>query len=117
MGAPGNCGSSLLRWGSIPQYSAIVLGLRNSRGQVASCPVSYTRDLGSQPPPLSRPRYVVHVPIKVAPHKLLDSSLALSMEVLELMHGGELFHIQPIGGHDIWGWGRRSMFQIFIYSF
>lgn len=44
----------------------------------------------------------------MAPHKLLDSSLALSMEVLELMHGREFLHIQSIGGHDIWDWGRRS---------
>lgn len=70
----------------------------------------YTQDMGSQPSPLSRPGYLVHIPIKMAPHKLLDPSLALSMEVLELMHGGELLHIQPIGRHNIWGEGRRSTF-------
>lgn len=46
----------------------------------------------------------------MAPHKLLDSSLALSMEVLELMHGRELLHIQSIGRHNIWDWGEGPCF-------
>lgn len=35
-------------------------------------------------------------------HKLLDSCFALSMKVLESVHSREIFHIQSIGGHNIW---------------
>lgn len=75
--------------GDLLQYSAVVL-------------YSGTQEIEPPSPPLSRPRDLVHIPIKMATHKLLDSGLALSMEVLELMHGRELLHIQSIGGHDIW---------------
>ena len=33
--------------------------------------------------------------------ELLDAVLALSMQVLELMHGRELLHIQPIWSNNV----------------
>ena len=38
--------------------------------------------------------------------ELLDATLAFSVEVLELMHGRELLHVQTIGSDDVWVWGK-----------
>lgn len=34
--------------------------------------------------------------------ELLNARLALGVEVLKLVHGGELFHIQTVRSHDIY---------------
>lgn len=40
-------------------------------------------------------------PVEVSPDELLNSILALSVEVLELMHGRELLYVEPIGSDDV----------------
>lgn len=37
----------------------------------------------------------------MSPDKLLNSILALSVEVLKLMHGGELLYIEPVRSDNI----------------
>lgn len=44
----------------------------------------------------------LHPPIEVSSDKLLDTGLAGGVQVLKLMHGWELLHIQTIRGHHIW---------------
>lgn len=40
-------------------------------------------------------------PVEVSPDELLDPILALSMEVLKLVHGGELLHVEPVGSDNV----------------
>lgn len=44
----------------------------------------------------------LHPPIEVSSDKLLDAGLAGGVQVLKLMHGRELLHIQTVWGHHIW---------------
>lgn len=37
----------------------------------------------------------------MSPDEFLNSILALSMEVLELVHGGELLNIEPVRSDDV----------------
>lgn len=37
----------------------------------------------------------------MSPDELLDSVLALSVEVLKLVHGGELLDVEAVGSDDV----------------
>lgn len=37
----------------------------------------------------------------MSPDKLLNSILALSVEVLKLMHGGELLYVEPVRSDNV----------------
>lgn len=37
----------------------------------------------------------------MSPDELLDSILALSVQVLKLVHGGELLHVEPVRSKDV----------------
>ena len=43
-----------------------------------------------------------HRPIEVSSDKLLDARFVCGVQVLELVHGRKLLHIQPVGCHNIW---------------
>ena len=49
-----------------------------------------------------------HSPVEVSPDKLLDAGLAAAVHVLELVHGGELLHVQPVGGDHVWTEEQRN---------
>lgn len=40
-------------------------------------------------------------PVEVSPDELLNPILALSVEVLELVHSGELLHVEPVRSDDV----------------
>lgn len=46
----------------------------------------------------------------MSPDEFLNSILALSMEVLKLVHGGELLNIEPVRGDDVCvPWEKNKM--------
>lgn len=47
-------------------------------------------------------------PVEVSPDELLNSILALSVEVLKLMHGGELLYVEPIGSDNVCVWWQKD---------
>lgn len=50
-------------------------------------------------------------PIEMASDKFLDTGLALSVEVLEFVHGRELLDIQTVRSHNIWMWVQRKKWK------
>lgn len=44
----------------------------------------------------------------MSPDEFLNSILALSMEVLKLVHGGELLNIEPVRSDDVCVQGRKK---------
>lgn len=42
------------------------------------------------------------MPVKVASDKLVDLLLGHRVQVLELVHGRELLHVQTVGQHAVW---------------
>ena len=47
-------------------------------------------------------------PVEVSSDELLDAILAFGVDVLELMHGRELLHVQTVGSDDVWVRGKRG---------
>lgn len=47
-------------------------------------------------------------PVEMSPDEFLNSILALSMEVLKLVHGGELLNIEPVRSDDVCVQGRKK---------
>ena len=53
-------------------------------------------------------------PVEVSSDELLDAILAFGVEVLELMHGRELLHVQTVGSDDVWVRGKGGREGMFI---
>lgn len=48
----------------------------------------------------------------MSPDKLLNSILALSVEVLKLMHGGELLYIEPVRSDNVCTTGQGKKEEV-----
>lgn len=44
----------------------------------------------------------------MSPDKLLNSILALSVEVLKLVHGGELLYVEPVRSDNVYAAGQEK---------